>query len=296
MRTFINSFYVILGGCSFGILAPLVKLGYTYGISTSDSVRLQFMVGFMLLGLINILFVKYRMSLKTFVKVLLSGTPMAFTTSFYYNSLEYLDASIAIVLLFQYTWMGLIVDMFLDKQAPTKEKLGAIVLLFVGSILAVNIYDINLNHLPPRGIMWGLLAAMSFTLFLFASGNVANHVPPLRKSFVMSLGALTVILIVFPPTDFITGHLHTSFWLLGLTLGLFGVVLPPLLFSISIPKVGNGLGTILSSSELPTTTIMSAFILSEKVTLLQWLGIVIILLGIVWAHIPQLRRQSHAKV
>src|SRR5699024_3574065 len=151
------SFYVIQGGCSFGILAPLVKLGYTYGISTSDSVRLQFMVGVMLLGLITILFVKYRMSLKTFVKVLLSGTPTDFTTSFYYNTLAYLDASIAIVVLFQYTWMGLIVDMFLDKQAPTKEKLGAIVLLFVGSILAVNIYDINLNHLPPRGIMWGLL-------------------------------------------------------------------------------------------------------------------------------------------
>src|SRR5699024_8904462 len=146
MRTFINSFYVILGGGSFGIVAPLVKLGYTYGISASDCVRLQCKVGFISRGLINILFVKYRMSLTTFVKVLLSGTPMAFTTSFYYNSLEYLDASIAIVLLFQYTWMGLIVDMFLDKQAPTKEKLGAIVLLFVGSILAVNIYDINLNH------------------------------------------------------------------------------------------------------------------------------------------------------
>src|SRR5699024_8738695 len=112
MRIVWNAFYVILGGCSFGILAPLVKLGYEYGISAGDSLRLQFIYGFVLLGLINLFFVTYRLSLKTFVKVLVSGMPMALTTSFYYNSLEYLDASIAIVLLFQYTWMGLISDLF----------------------------------------------------------------------------------------------------------------------------------------------------------------------------------------
>src|SRR5690625_864663 len=195
MRILIYSFYVILGGCSFGVLAPFVKLGYQYGISTSDSLRLQFMVGFIILAFINLLFIRYPLSIKTFVKMLLSGIPIALTTTFYYNSLEYLDASIAIVLLFQYTWMGLIVDMVVEKHAPSKEKLGAVVLLFIGSIFAVNIYDINLSNLPPLGLMWGLLAAVSFTCFLLVSGKVANHVPPLRKSMVMSLGAVIVIVI-----------------------------------------------------------------------------------------------------
>lgn len=291
MRTLLNAFYVVLGGCSFGLLAPFVKLGYTYGIATSESVSLQFTMGFILLSLINLFFIRYRLSLTTFLKMLASGIPMALTTTFYYNSLEYLNASISIVLLFQYTWMGLIVDMIIEKQAPTKEKIGAVILLFIGSILAVNIYGINLKDLPPIGIMWGLFAAASFTIFLLVSGKVANHVPPLRKSMVMSLGAFIVICIVYPPTYFISGNYHISFWLLGIMLGLFGAVLPPLLFSISIPVVGNGLGTILSSSELPTTTILSAIILSERVTLLQWLGMIIIILGIVWANMPQLRMQ-----
>src|SRR5699024_11561639 len=106
-------------------------------------------------------------------------------------------------------------------------KVSAYFFLFVCTILEVNIYDIQLSHLPHIGIMCGLLAATSFTMFLFVSGRVANHVPPLRKSMVMSLGAFIVILIVYPPTYFISGSEHVSFWLLGIMLGLFGAVLPP---------------------------------------------------------------------
>lgn len=289
MRTLLNAVYVVLGGCSFGILAPFVKLAYEEGISLSDSVRLQFVMGFILLVLINLIFVRFRLSLGTFVKILLSGIPMALTTTFYYQSLEYLDASIAIVLLFQYTWMGLIIDMILERKAPNKHMVVAAVLLFVGSIFAVNIYEINVSHLPPKGIVLGLFAAISFALFLLVSGRVANHVPPLRKSMVMAFGAVIVILLVFPPPDFSVGSSGVSFWVLGVMLGLFGVVLPPFLFSISIPKVGNGLGTILSSSELPTTIILSAIILSEQVTILQVLGMIVILGGIFWANVPELR-------
>ncbi|MFK4998521.1 hypothetical protein ACI2OX_17990 [Bacillus sp. N9] len=40
----------------------------------------------------------------------------------------------------------------------------------------------------------------------------------------------------------------------------------PLLFSIGMPHIGPGLGTILSASELPVAVIMSALVLGEYVT------------------------------
>src|SRR5690625_6040580 len=60
----------------------------------------------------------------------------------------------------------------------------------------------------------------------------------------MAFGAVIVIAIAFPVTDFAQGGISWSFVGLGLLLGLFGVVLPPLLFSLGIPVVGSGLGTI----------------------------------------------------
>src|SRR5699024_12444012 len=86
-----------------------------------------------------------------------------------------------------------------------------------------------------------------------------------------------------------------SLWILGLILGLFGVVLPPLLFSFSMPQVGNGLGTILSSSELPMAVLMSVIVLHENVTWIQFLGVTIIIIGIIWANLPQIRKYRLAK-
>src|SRR5690625_6852610 len=82
----------------------------------------------------------------------------------------------------------------------------------------------------------------------------------------MAFGAVIVIAIAFPVTDFAQGGISWSFVGLGVLLGLFGVVLPPLLFSLGIPVVGSRMGTILSSTELPTTMILSAIVVSEEVT------------------------------
>lgn len=214
---------------------------------------------------------------------------MGLTTTFIYKSLNYLDASIAIVLLFQYVWMGLVVELLITKRAPTKEKLTAGLLILIGSLFAVNIFSTQVSHLPLLGIVWGLLAAVSFATFIFVSGQVATYVPPLRKSMMMALGGLLIILVIYPPTDLVIGKIDGYFLLQGLILGVFGGVLPPLLFSISMPVVGNALGTILSSSELPTTVIFSAIILSEEISIFQTIGIVLIVLAIVLANAPHLK-------
>lgn len=284
------AFYVFLGGCSFGMLSTFVKIGHTYGFSTNQIVSMQFITGFLMFAIITLFGKKYTIATSTFIKLLISGIPMALTGTFYYNSLEYLDASIAIIMLFQYTWMGLIVDIIVDKKIPAKEQMISIALLFIGSLLAVNIFSTSLTSLPIEGIFWGILAAISFTLFIFVSGRVASHVPSLTKSMIMSIGAVIVIIIIYPPTYLLSGDYRPSLWLLGLFLGLFGVILPPFLFSVSMPKVGNGLGTILSSSELPTAILMSMIVLQEKITWSQWLGVIIILGGIVWVNLPYIKK------
>ena len=48
-----------------------------------------------------------------------------------------------------------------------------------------------------------------------------------------------------------------------------------------MPHTGPALGSILSSSELPVSMLMAFFILHEQVSLIQWVGMAMILLGIV---------------
>lgn len=72
--------------------------------------------------------------------------------------------------------------------------------------------------------------------------------------------------------------IRSSRWVLWFTYS-------PILFNIGMPKVGGSLGTILSASELPMAVTMSTCILHETVSLLQWIGVVIILLGIAYPNV-----------
>jgi drug/metabolite transporter (DMT)-like permease len=66
----------------------------------------------------------------------------------------------------------------------------------------------------------------------------------------------------------------------GLALGLFGMIIPVYLFTIAVPKVGLGMSSILGAFELPIAVMVSVILLSETVTALQIIGIVIIIIGI----------------
>jgi drug/metabolite transporter (DMT)-like permease len=48
-----------------------------------------------------------------------------------------------------------------------------------------------------------------------------------------------------------------------------------------MPHIGPGLGTILTYAELPIAVILSALVLTEHVSLSQWLRVVFILGGII---------------
>lgn len=289
-------FYALLaflGGCSFGILSTFVKLAYAEGFTPAQVVGSQFFGGAVMLWIVFLIGKKQKIKRSAAGKLLASGIALAGSGLCYYKSLQYLDASIAIIMLFQFTWMGLFAEWMLDRKRPGKKKWLSALILFIGSLLAVDLIGNSNISLPLPGILWGITAAVSFTAFIFLSGRVAVEVPPLAKSMLMSTGAFLFVSIIFPPAFLVDGTLFgTGLYRYALVLGLFGVILPPVLFSISMPKIGSGLGTILSSSELPTAVFMSVIVLHEYVSFVQWLGVVVVLVGIALPNLKGRRRQQ----
>ncbi|MBO1911667.1 EamA family transporter, partial [Microvirga sp. 3-52] len=82
-------------------------------------------------------------------------------------------------------------------------------------------------------------------------------------------------------------------WMYGLALGLFGMIIPVYLFTIAVPKVGLGMSSILGAFELPIAVMVSVILLSETVTALQIIGIVIIIIGIT---LPTLQNRNTLSV
>ena len=210
---------------------------------------------------------------------MLSGTSLGLTSVFYYLAVKYIPVSIAIILLMQTVWLGVLLEMILDKKIPSKRKIFSVVIVLFGTVLATNIIksEIKLNWI---GVFWGLLSAVSFTTTMFTANRIALGISSAQRSLYMLLGG-GIIVFFFALLTQNTPFQIEIFYKWGIVLALFGTIIPPILMNAGFPHTGIGLGSIVSTLELPVSVLMAFLILHESVILIQWIGIVLIIFAIV---------------
>ncbi|WP_040205957.1 EamA family transporter [Neobacillus jeddahensis] len=284
MKAWHYALLVFLGGCCYGALSTFVKLAYSAGYSVSVVTGSQYLFGALLMWILALFSKKKKLTFAKIGKLLLAGIPLGLTGVFYYQSLQTLHASLAIIFLFQFVWIGSLIEWLFYKKPPTMAKIISIGILIIGSILAAGIIAEGGGEFTWQGIAWGILSALTYTSFIFLSG-MEGDIPPVQKSALFATGGVVTVFVFFLPTELFQLPVLLGVAPYGLFLGLLGVALPPLLFSIGMPHIGPGLGTILTASELPIAVILSSLVLSEQVTMSQWLGVVFILGGIVAGNV-----------
>lgn len=294
--TFKGILLVALGASSYGMLATFVKMAYDEGYTTSEVTLSQFALGILGMLLINLIQRSRKKNTvvaptrKNIIQLMAAGTSLGFTSLFYYLAVRYIPVSIGIVLLMQTVWMSVVLEMILTKKLPSVQKIVSTLIVLAGTVLATNILK-NEVALDWRGIMWGVMAAVSFTMTMFTSNRIATELSSAQRSLFMLIGGSVVI------TGFAIYSYEGSFnfdillrW--GIILSLFGTIIPPMLLTAGFPKTGIGLGSIVSSLELPVSVMMAYVLLKEPVNALQWLGIVLILLAIVIMNIRFGKQQA----
>ena len=285
MKTWQYALIVFLGGCCYGALSTFVKLAYSAGFTMAEVTGSQYLMGTLLIWIVALFSKKKKLTMPQIGKLLISGIPLGLTGIFYYQSLQSLNASLAVIFLFQFVWIGTFFEWVFYKKTPTIGKVVSIGILVVGSILAAGVIAEGSGEVTWQGTVWGLLSALTYTTFVFLSSTVEKDIPAVQKSALFTTGGLITVLILFPPTTLFHLPVLMGVAPYGLYLGLLGVALPPLLFTIGMPHIGPGLGTILTSSELPVAVILSSLVLAEHVSTSQWLGVVLILGGIVVGNV-----------
>lgn len=311
-----------IGASVYGMLATFVKMSYHEGYTTSEVTTSQFvlgLIGLLILNFIQTITSKSKLSSpsrKEIKMLMLAGTSLGCTSLFYYIAVQYINVSIAIVLLMQSVWFSVVVESFLTRKFPNARKVIATIIVLLGTVLATNLINVDIE-LDWHGVFWGLMAASSYTLTMFTSNTLATHLPVLRKSMIMLAGGSIVILaflffaqigpLYFDGLKSVylnftenTEHIHafdySIFWTYGFVLAVFGTIIPPILFNMGFPNTGLGLGSIISSLELPVSVTMAYVLLGEKVILVQWAGIALILFAIVLMNLPAKKELKVAEV
>lgn len=310
-------FLVGLGATSYGMLATFVKMAYGEGYTTAEVTSSQFVFGIIGILLINAFQrtrnknVATKATKNNISQLMLAGTSTGLTSIFYYLAVKFdIPVSIAIVLLMQTVWMGVLLEWFLEKKTPSTVKIISVAIVLIGTALATNLVNSNIQ-LNPLGLFFGMLAAASFTTTMFTANRIATEISSAQRSLYMLLGGGTMVLIFTLITQIIPnqsasfadalGVFSTAkdfnfeiFLKWGIVLSLFGTIIPPMLLNAGFPLTGIGLGSIVSSLELPVSVLMAFFLLHEQVLFIQWIGILLIILAIVIMNVNFKKKEKLA--
>lgn len=287
---------VFAGAASFGFLSTIVKFAYKNGYTLGEITGSQVLFGMIILWILYFIFPRKQRQIigkadatacrqTPWWKVSFAGIFTGLVGIFYYQCVKLLPASVAIILLMQYLWMTMLIELLVFKKKPARKQVALLLLILFGTILAAGILNQKVE-INLEGILYGLLAAFCYALFLMTSGKVGNELPVLKKSALMITGSCIANWIIFPPLYLFNGVMLNGLYSWGLLLAVLGTVIPPLFFSKGIPKVGISIGSILSAAELPVATLASAFILHETVGIVRWIGVGLILTAIVLSNFP----------
>lgn len=302
------SILVLLASCSYAVLSTIVSLAVRAGYGIDVVLVGKFFYGWVILLIISaiVFAVRKRQKISWDRKRVMclagTGIVMALVTVCYFHSLSYLPISLAVVLLFQYSWMGVVIESAANKRLPSKSKTVSCLVILAGTILAGGIIgsSISLSEMNPIGILLGLSAAFCYALFVFLSGRVSTDMPPLSKSFSISTFGMIFVLLfvgtVYGGTAVLEGITNIGSLVYSIPLGIFGIAVPILFLAVGAPKISTGMATILNSAELPLEVLLAALIILEPVGPLRWIGVVIILLGIALPYIMEKRIVSGFEV
>lgn len=279
---------VFAGACSFGILSTFAKLTYREGYSPAEITFSQAFISMVALWVMAAVRGKTGEGSSGFaragepsrligggvwVSLFLTGAAIGLTTFVYYVSVQYIPASLAIVILMQFTWMGALLEWLCFKKKPG-WLLVIIMLVIVGAtVLASDLLNIRKEAIPAKGIGYALGAALLYAVYVVANSRTVKQISPFRKSAIIMTGSTIAIFVVNARA--LSGNIHFDPELLkwALFFSLFGTIIPQVLFAKGMPHIGAGISAIIMTAELPVAVITAHVVLHEPVSGWQWAGI-----------------------
>lgn len=287
---------VAFGGACYGFNATCYKISYSLGFTSAQITAAQMWFAFALFAiLVSVDLARgkawSRLGTKATLELLGIGVCTCSTSIFYTYAMSVLPVSLALTLLFQFTWIGTVFEVATTHHAPAASQVASAAIIVFGTIFASGLYATDLDTCDPWGIAAGIAAAISCAAYLTLSGRIQPPCSQQQRGFLICGGAVIAVHLICP--DFIiSGALLQGIAPLGLITGICGFFLPVLLFSMGTPHLPTGLSSILAASELPAGLLVAMLVLGSPVGAVEWMGVAIILAGICVAQMPFPRRSK----
>lgn len=213
--------------------------------------------------------------------VLLGVLGTAASNYFYYLSIQLTNVATAIIL--QYTapiWV-LLYMVLRGNDRATARRVTSVALAVVGAAMAIGLFGQERLRLDTVGVIAAQLAAIAFAYYNIAGSGLVARLDRWQVLMYALGGAVVFWALINPPWEVVRAGYTGSQWVF---LAVFAVTssLIPFSFYISGLQYLDPTRAIVTSSLEPVLSILiAAVFLSETFTLVQAIGMVIVLVATV---------------
>lgn len=263
-----------------GLLYGLV--GY-FGVSIMDA---QFSIYNMLFwrflmsgAIVGLIFLFKRNTAKdgaaNMLKAFIFGAVFySMTSILFFQASLYIGTGLAMVISFTFPTIVIFINWLFDRRPIAKIHIGSTALITAGLALLANIREFKFDLI---GIGLGILCAFFYAFYIFFSKKTT--VSPLASTLMVSLGsAAASLLFALIDGSFII-PVTATVWANVFAMAIICTAIPILLLLEALRTINSEKASILSVLEPVFVVIFGCLLLKEKISLLQALGMTVVLSG-----------------
>ena len=294
----VGVFLGVLGIVLFSSKAVMVKLAYNYNVDAITMLLLRMLFSFPFYVIIAYAYRNKNKETKTtksdYYWIVFFGLVGYYLASYFdFEGLTYIKASLERIILFVYPTIVILLNRLFFKQPITKFQALAIFLSYLGIVIAFSDeVDVSGNNVYLGGF-YVLLSAITYASYLVGSGWLIPKFGVVKFTAYAMLVSCFCVFIHFSfigKTDLF--NLPWQVYSFGLLIAVFATVIPSFLVSTSIKMISSSNFAIVAGVGPISTIILASFFLGESLTLLQFFGAFLVIIGIVITSLKQAKNKK----
>jgi drug/metabolite transporter (DMT)-like permease len=281
---------MVLGSATaFGTLAIFAKVGYASGLGTEQTLAFRFLlaaIGMVALAMVigqNPLRLRRNQLVTLFALGAIVYTGQSLT---YFIALRSLPASLVVLIAYIYPSLVVVAGWLFLRRAVSVWHWVALAASFAGVAMLVGGARFELS--------WALVLAIAsptiYTGYILIGERVMSSVPAVAASAVIMSGAALAFCLLAALNHELALPRNVSGWAVAVGIALFPTMVAISLFLAGLPRVGAARAALLSTWEPVVTVLLAVVILGDRLSIVQVIGGVLVLLAVIVVQAAHLWR------
>ena len=277
---------VMLSAVCFSAKSIFAKLAYRYGVDPITLLTLRALVALPFFALLALQSGRrpgaLRLSARERLQLFALGSAGYYLASWLdFVGLQYVSAGLERLILFLYPTMVIALNIVFHRERPTRSLFDAVLLSYGGVGLVVWNDRVSGGSNVALGSTLIFISAIAYAGYIAFSQNlILRHGSTRVTGHILSVTCLCALAQFALEGD--VGRLRQPWQvlLLGLATGLIATVVPALLLTAGMKRLGTSKASLLGTIGPVSTLFLAAWTLDEPITLLQLTGSGLVLFGI----------------